>query len=89
MASSREGLLAPIYAEFIRCREDIVPYLQGATGPSLESIQRSFASSSLVLKARLAEMTEPTNQVKIGQLLDAALELDPRNNVARNLKENR
>jgi spermidine synthase len=87
IAGSREGLLPPIYAEFIRCRENIAPYLQGAANPTLESIQQSYASSSLVLKARLAEMTEPTNQAKIHQLLDAALQLDPANKIAENLQE--
>jgi spermidine synthase len=86
-ASSREGLLAPIYSEFIRCRENVLPYLQDAAAPSLESIQQSYASSSLVLNARLAEMTEPTNHAKIHRILDEALKLDPRNNVAKYLLE--
>ncbi len=87
IASSREGLLAPIYAEFIRCRESVLPYLGQTAPPALESIQRSFSSSSLVLEARLAEMTEPTNHARIVQILHAALQLDPHNNVARNLLE--
>jgi hypothetical protein len=79
--------LAPIYSEFIRCRENVLPYLQDAAAPSLESIQQSYASSSLVLNARLAEMTEPTNHAKIHRILDEALKLDPRNNVAKYLLE--
>ena len=87
IASSREGLLTPIYSEFIRCREDVGPYVQNATALSLASIENSFASSSLVLQARLVEMTEPANQTKIHRILDSALQLDPRNNVAKNLLE--
>jgi spermidine synthase len=86
-ASSREGLLTPIYSQFIRCREDVLPYLQDAAAPSLAGIQQSFASSALVLNARLVEMESPTNRVRIRQILDAALQLDPQNNVARNLLE--
>ena len=85
--SSRKGLLAPIYSEFIRCREDVLPCLQDTDAPSLESIQQSYASSSLVLDARLAEMTEPTNHARIHQLLDEALKLDSQNNVAKFLLE--
>jgi spermidine synthase len=88
IASVRETLVVPIYAEFIRCREGIVPYLHDPIGSSRETILQAYASSSLVLEARLAEMTEPTNQVRIHQLLGEALQLDPRNNVARNLQDN-
>ena len=85
--SSREGLAPPIYSEFIRCRENVLPYLQDASDSSLESIQQSYASSSLVLNARLAEMTGPTNHAGIRLILDEALRLDPRNNVAKFLLE--
>jgi hypothetical protein len=80
--------LAPaVYSEFIRCRENVLPYLQDASDSSLESIQKSYDSSSLVLNARLAEMTEPANHAGIHRLLDEALKLDPRNNVAKFLLE--
>ena len=85
--SSREGLAPPIYSEFIRCRENVLPYLQDASDSSLESIQQSYDSSSLVLNARLAEMTGPTNHAGIRLILDEALKLDPRNNVAKFLLE--
>jgi spermidine synthase len=85
--SSREGLAPAVYSEFIRCRENVLPYLQDATAPSLESIQQACASSSLVLNARLAEMTEPTNHAGIHRILDEALKLDPQNNVAKFLLE--
>jgi hypothetical protein len=85
--SSREGLAPPIYSEFIRCRENVLPYLQDASDSSLESIQQSYDSSSLVLNARLAEMTGPTNHAGIRLILDEALRLDPRNNVAKFLLE--
>jgi spermidine synthase len=85
--SSREGLAPAVYSEFIRCRENVLPYLQDAAAPLLESIQQSYASSSLVLNARLAEMTEPTNHARIHRILDEALKLDPRNNVAKYLLE--
>jgi hypothetical protein len=39
------------------------------------------------LNARLAEMTEPTNHAGIHRILDEALKLDPRNNVAKFLLE--
>jgi spermidine synthase len=85
--SSREGLAPAVYSEFIRCRENVLPYLQDASDPSLESIQQSYASSSLVLNARLVEMTEPTNYAGIHRILDEALKLDPQNNVAKFLLE--
>jgi spermidine synthase len=85
IGSSREGLLPPIYSEFVRCREDVFPYLTNTPSAWLPDIQQSFASSALVLRARLAELNEPANPKEIRQTLEAALRLDPHNNVARNL----
>jgi hypothetical protein len=53
----------------------------------LPDIQQSWSASALVLRARLAELSEPANANEIRQTLQAALRLDPRNNVARNLLE--
>jgi len=83
--SSREGLLPPIYSQFVRCREDVFPYLTDTPPAWLPDIQQSYASSALVLRARLAELSVPADAKEIRQLLQAALQLDPHNNVARNL----
>ena len=53
----------------------------------MPDIQQSWSASALVLRARLAELSEPANANEIRQTLQAALRLDPRNNVARNLLE--
>ncbi len=87
ISSSREGLLAPIYSQFVRCREEVFPYLTNTPAAWLPDIRQSYASSALVLKARLAELSRPANPDQIRRTLQAALQLDPRNNVARNLLE--
>jgi spermidine synthase len=85
IGSSREGLLPPIYSQFVRCREDVFPYLSNTPPAWLQDIQQSWASAGLVLQARLAELSEPANPNEIQRTLQAALQLDPHNNVARNL----
>jgi spermidine synthase len=85
--SSRQRLLPPIYSQFVQCREDVFPYLTNTPAAWLPDIQQSWASSALVLRARLAELSEPANPNEIRQTLQAALQLDPRNNVAKNLLE--
>jgi spermidine synthase len=85
IGSSREGLLPPIYSQFVRCREDVFPYLTHTPPAWLPDIKQSWASSALVLRARLAELDETANPDEIRRTLQAALQLDPRNNVARNL----
>jgi len=87
IGSSREGLLPPIYSEFVRCREDVFSYLTNTPPGLLPDIRQSFASSALVLRARLAELSEPPNPNEVRRTLQAALQLDPSNNVARNLLE--
>jgi hypothetical protein len=85
--SNREGLLPPIYSQFVQCREDVFPYLTNTPSEWMPDIQKSWSSSALVLRARLAELGEPANPVEIRQTLQSALQLDPHNNVARNLLE--
>jgi len=87
IGSSREGLLPPIYSQFVRCREDVFPYLTNTPAAWLPDIKQSWASAGLVLRARLAELSEPAKPDEIRRTLQAALQLDPRNNVARNLLE--
>lgn len=83
--SSREGLLPPIYSQFVQCREDVLPYLANVPAGWLPEIQKSWDSSALVLRARLQELSEPANSNAIREALQTASQLDPRNNVARNL----
>jgi spermidine synthase len=84
--SSREGLLPPIYSQFVECREDVFPYLTNTPLAGLPDIQKSWESSALVLQARLDELSETTtNSNEIRKYLQEALQLDPHNNVARNL----
>jgi spermidine synthase len=85
--SSREGLLPPIYSQFVQCREDVFPYLTNTPSAWLPDIQKSWESSALVLQARLDELGETTNANEIRKTLQEALQLDPHNNVARNLLE--
>jgi spermidine synthase len=85
IGSSREGLLPPIYSQFVRCREDVFPYLTNTPSAWMPDIKKSWDSSALVLRARLAELSEPLDANEIRRTLQAALQLDPRNNVARNL----
>jgi spermidine synthase len=85
IGSSRQGLLPPIYSQFLRCREDVFSYVTNTPAVWLPAIHQSWASAELVLRARLAELSEPADPKEIRQTLEAALQLDPRNNVARNL----
>jgi spermidine synthase len=85
IGSSREALLPPIYSQFVQCRESVMDYLTNTPPAWLEDIQQSYASSALVLDARLAELKEPGNREQIRLTLQKALQLDPHNNVARNL----
>jgi len=87
ISSSREGLLPPIYSQFVRCREGVFPYLTNTPSEWLTDIGRSYESSALVLQARLAELSEPANPSQIRETLKTAEQLDPHNNVARNLLE--
>jgi spermidine synthase len=87
ISSSRESLLPPIYSQFVRCREDVFPYLTNTPPAWMPDIQQSWSSSALVLRARLAELSEPVNGAEIRQTLQSALQLDPHNNVAKNLLE--
>jgi hypothetical protein len=87
ISGSRESLLPPIYSQFVQCREEVFPYLTNTPPAWLPDIQQSWSSSALVLRARLAELSEPVNPAEIRQTIQAALQLDPHNNVAKNLLE--
>jgi hypothetical protein len=86
ISGSRAGLLEPIYAQFVHCREEVFPYLTDTPEAWLPDIRQSYASSALVLQSRLAELMR-TNPAQVRQTLEAALQLDPHNNVAKNLLE--
>ena len=84
---SREALLVPLYTELIKQREPVFPYVRSSTGPLPAGYQASYESSDHVLQARLTEVLNPSDTTKVRQELETALQLDPGNNVARNLLE--
>ena len=83
--SSREALLPPIYSEFVKCREEVGPYMTNTPSAWEPDIQRSWDSTALVLRARLGELGDPVNTDEVRQALQDALKLDAHNNVAKNL----
>jgi len=83
--SSREGLLPPIYSEFVKCREEVAPYRTNTPSAWEPDIQKSWDSTALVLRARLGELGDPVNTNEVRQALQDALKIDTHNNVAKNL----
>ncbi len=84
---SRETLLVPLYTELIKQREPVFPYVRFSGGALPAGYKASYDSTDHVLQARLTEVLNPLDSTKVRQELEAALQLDPGNNVARNLLE--
>jgi spermidine synthase len=86
LAGTREQLLVPLYVELIKNHETVIPYLKSDADLPITQMQNSLDSWSHTLQARLLEVASPTNSLAVLRELYQAIQLDPQNNVARNLQ---